>query len=52
VLHLNGYSVEGLGKAGATEVPLSSLFQHLPAAVLKARYVSAIRPARKRKQLA
>jgi (1->4)-alpha-D-glucan 1-alpha-D-glucosylmutase len=34
-LRLNGYAVAGLGKA--TEMRLSSLFQHLPVAVLKAR---------------
>jgi (1->4)-alpha-D-glucan 1-alpha-D-glucosylmutase len=47
-LHISGYSVEGL-KSGSTEVPLSALFQHLPAAVLKARYVGAAKPVRKRK---
>jgi (1->4)-alpha-D-glucan 1-alpha-D-glucosylmutase len=52
MLHLSGYSVEGPGKAGATEVPLSGLFQHLPAVVLKARWVGAAKPVRKRKQLA
>ena len=52
MLHLNGYSVEGPGKAGATEVPLSGLFQRLPAVVLKARWVGAAKPVRKRKQLA
>jgi (1->4)-alpha-D-glucan 1-alpha-D-glucosylmutase len=35
-LHLNGYSVEGIG-GKATEMRLSALFQHLPVAVLKAR---------------
>jgi (1->4)-alpha-D-glucan 1-alpha-D-glucosylmutase len=49
-LSMNGYSVEGIGsKAGAAEMPLSVLFQHLPAAVLKARYVGALKPARKSK---
>jgi (1->4)-alpha-D-glucan 1-alpha-D-glucosylmutase len=37
-LNVSGYSVEGIGdKAGATELRLSSLFQHLPVAVLKAK---------------
>ena len=37
-LHLNGYVVEGVGsEAAATGLPLSVLFRHLPAAVLKAR---------------
>ena len=48
-LSLKGYSVEGIsGKAGATEVRLSALFQHLPAVVLKARFEGALKPARKR----
>jgi (1->4)-alpha-D-glucan 1-alpha-D-glucosylmutase len=53
-LHVNGYSVEGFGnKDGVTEIPLSSLFVHVPAAVLKARFVGSARPATKRsKQLA
>jgi (1->4)-alpha-D-glucan 1-alpha-D-glucosylmutase len=52
-LHINGYSVEGIGgTTKAAEVPLSALFQHLPVAVLKARYVGAARPARQRKQFA
>jgi (1->4)-alpha-D-glucan 1-alpha-D-glucosylmutase len=52
-LHINGYSVEGVGsKAGAEGVPLSTLFQHLPAAVLKARYLGTPKPSRKRKPLA
>jgi (1->4)-alpha-D-glucan 1-alpha-D-glucosylmutase len=52
-LHINGYSVEGVSsKAGAEGVPLSTLFQHLPAAVLKARYLGTSKLSRKRKQLA
>jgi (1->4)-alpha-D-glucan 1-alpha-D-glucosylmutase len=48
-LGLNGYSVEGIGgKANAAEVRLSALFQHLPAAVLKARFEGVLKPARKR----
>jgi (1->4)-alpha-D-glucan 1-alpha-D-glucosylmutase len=44
---LNGYTVKGIGgEAGA--VPLAALFIHLPAAVLKARYVDASKPAQKR----
>ena len=50
-LHINGYSVEGIrSKSGVAEVRLSALFQQLPVAVLKARYVGAARPARNRKQ--
>jgi (1->4)-alpha-D-glucan 1-alpha-D-glucosylmutase len=51
MLHIDGYSVEG-GRGGVAALPLSTLFQHLPAAVLKARYVGAARPARKRQQFA
>jgi (1->4)-alpha-D-glucan 1-alpha-D-glucosylmutase len=36
VLRIDGYSVQGF-KAAATELRLSTLFQHLPVAVLKAR---------------
>jgi (1->4)-alpha-D-glucan 1-alpha-D-glucosylmutase len=51
-LHLNGYSVEYDGKAGTAEIPLSTLFQHLPVAVLPAKPVGAAKPARKAKQYA
>jgi len=52
-LDLNGYSVEGIShQAGATEILLSSVFRHLPAAVLKARPVGAAGPARKSRQFA
>jgi len=49
-LGVNGYAVEGLsgGEANAAEVRLSALFRHLPAAVLKARFKGALKPARKR----
>jgi (1->4)-alpha-D-glucan 1-alpha-D-glucosylmutase len=47
-VNLKGYSVEGIGKAGATELPLSALFQHLPATVLKAKFQGALKPVRKR----
>jgi (1->4)-alpha-D-glucan 1-alpha-D-glucosylmutase len=48
-LGLKDYSVKGIGgTAGATEARLSTLFQHLPAAVLKARYKGALKPVRKR----
>ena len=46
-VNLNGYAVNGIGgEIGA--VPLAALFTHLPAAVLKARYVDTSRPAHKR----
>jgi (1->4)-alpha-D-glucan 1-alpha-D-glucosylmutase len=48
-LDLGGYSVEGLaGEAHATEVRLSTLFQHLPVAVLKARFEGAAKRKRSR----
>ncbi|MEA2862808.1 MAG: (1-_4)-alpha-D-glucan 1-alpha-D-glucosylmutase, partial [Bradyrhizobium sp.] len=47
-LDLNGYSVEGFAEADATTLRLSDVFKHLPAAVLKARYAAAVKPARKR----
>jgi (1->4)-alpha-D-glucan 1-alpha-D-glucosylmutase len=47
-LHVSGYSVEGFAEADATELRLSGLFRHFPAAVLKARFVGAVKPARKR----
>jgi (1->4)-alpha-D-glucan 1-alpha-D-glucosylmutase len=43
-LNLDGFSVEGR----AAEVPLSALFGHLPAAVLKAKTEAATKPNRKR----
>jgi (1->4)-alpha-D-glucan 1-alpha-D-glucosylmutase len=46
-LDVSGYSVKGFAKADATELRLSDLFRHLPAAVLKARFVGAVRPAKK-----
>ena len=49
-LDVGGYAVEGFADADASELRLSDLFRHLPAAVLKARFVSA-KPARKRAQL-
>jgi (1->4)-alpha-D-glucan 1-alpha-D-glucosylmutase len=47
-LDVSGYSVEGFAEADATELRLSELFRHLPAAVLKARFVGAVQPAPKR----
>jgi (1->4)-alpha-D-glucan 1-alpha-D-glucosylmutase len=44
-LDLNGYSVEGIA---GTELRLATLFQHLPVAVLKARFEGALKPAQKR----
>jgi (1->4)-alpha-D-glucan 1-alpha-D-glucosylmutase len=46
-LDVSGYSVKGFAKADATELRLSDLFRHLPAAVLKARFVGAVRSAKK-----
>jgi (1->4)-alpha-D-glucan 1-alpha-D-glucosylmutase len=48
-VNIKGYSVEGIGgKAGATALPLSGLFQHLPTTVLKAKFQGALKPVRKR----
>jgi len=47
-LDVSGYSVEGFAEADATKLRLSELFRHFPAAVLKARFVGAVKPARKR----
>ena len=44
----DGYAVEGFADADATQLRLSDLLTHLPAAVLKARFNGAAKPARKR----
>jgi len=46
-VNVSGFAVEGDADAG-TEIRASSLFQQLPAAVLKASVVNAARPARRR----
>ena len=47
---VNGYAVESIiGKAGAAELRLSDIFQHLPVAVLKARFDGTFNPARARR---
>jgi (1->4)-alpha-D-glucan 1-alpha-D-glucosylmutase len=43
-IDIKGYAPE----AGASELKLSTLFQHLPVAVLKARFTGALKPRRKR----
>ena len=48
-LNVKSYSVQG--NAGARELRVVTLFQHLPVAVLKARYQGALKPARKRGRL-
>jgi (1->4)-alpha-D-glucan 1-alpha-D-glucosylmutase len=47
-LDVSGYSVEGFAEADATDLRLSDIFRHLPAAVLKARFTGALMPTRKR----
>jgi (1->4)-alpha-D-glucan 1-alpha-D-glucosylmutase len=47
-LDVSGYSTEGFAEADATELRLSDLFRHLPVAALKARFIGALKPARKR----
>ena len=51
-LHIDGYVVDGIRQTASATVPLSNLFHHLPVAVLKARLVGAIKPARKSAQMA
>jgi len=46
-LHIDGYSLEGFGKADKS-VPLANLFKHLPVAALKAGYIGAGKPTAKR----
>jgi (1->4)-alpha-D-glucan 1-alpha-D-glucosylmutase len=52
-LHAGGFSVDGFSrKIGASSsIPLSSLLRPVPAAVLKARVISAAKPATKRSKL-
>ena len=50
VLHIDGYALEG--NARPVTLPLSELFEHLPVAVLKARFSGAAKPARRRMQMA
>ncbi|WFU15726.1 malto-oligosyltrehalose synthase [Bradyrhizobium sp. CB3481] len=52
VLNVAGYAVEGFADADATQLRLSDLLAHLPAAVLKARFNGAAKPTRKRERLA
>lgn len=47
-LDVSGYSIEGFAEADATELRLSDLFRHLPVAAVKARFIGALKPARKR----
>jgi (1->4)-alpha-D-glucan 1-alpha-D-glucosylmutase len=46
-LDASGYSVEGFAEADATDLRLSDIFRHLPAAVLKARFAGVLMPTRK-----
>jgi (1->4)-alpha-D-glucan 1-alpha-D-glucosylmutase len=46
-VNASGYSVQGAAGEGG-QLRLSTLFQHLPAAVLKARFKAASKPARRR----
>jgi (1->4)-alpha-D-glucan 1-alpha-D-glucosylmutase len=47
-LDVSGYSVEGFAEADATQLRVSELFRHLPAAVIRATVVGASTPANKR----
>ena len=46
-INVTGYAVDGV-EAGTATLPLSRLFADLPAVVLKAEYVAAAKPTRKR----
>ena len=51
-LNIKGYTVQDIPHTtGEAELRLSALFQHLPVAVLKARYEGALKPARRRSRL-
>jgi (1->4)-alpha-D-glucan 1-alpha-D-glucosylmutase len=45
-LDIGGYSVQGFAEADAARLRLSDLFRDLPVAVLQARFVGALKPAR------
>jgi (1->4)-alpha-D-glucan 1-alpha-D-glucosylmutase len=45
-LDIGGYSVQGFAGADAARLRLSDLFRDLPVAVLQARFVGALKPAR------
>jgi len=48
-LRVKNYAVKGFdSETRATELPLSTLFAHLPVAVLKAQFEGALKPSRKR----
>jgi len=47
-LDVSGYAVEGFADADATQLRLSDLLTHLSVAALKATYIGAARPARRR----
>jgi (1->4)-alpha-D-glucan 1-alpha-D-glucosylmutase len=49
-LNVEGYALEGFADADATQLRMSDLLEHLPVAVLKARFNGAARPARKRRR--
>jgi (1->4)-alpha-D-glucan 1-alpha-D-glucosylmutase len=45
---VQGFSVQGFAEADAAQLRLSDLFRDLPVAVLQARFVGALKPARAR----
>jgi (1->4)-alpha-D-glucan 1-alpha-D-glucosylmutase len=50
-LDIQGYSLKGIGEAaGATQVPLSTFFRHLPVAVVKANFLGSTNRVRKRRR--
>jgi len=52
-LHIDGYAIEGFNDKNETaSIPLSSLFAHIPAAVLEARSIAAKVPVKRSRQFA
>jgi (1->4)-alpha-D-glucan 1-alpha-D-glucosylmutase len=46
-LNVSGYSLEGFAEADASQLRLSDLFTHVPAAVLRAKIVGASKPVKR-----
>jgi len=47
-INVGGYFFDGIGEGDAGDLRAASLFRHLPAAVLKARFEGVLKPKRKR----
>jgi (1->4)-alpha-D-glucan 1-alpha-D-glucosylmutase len=46
-IDVSGYAVEEFAEADATQIRASDLFGHLPMAVLRARFIGAVKPTRR-----